>query len=124
MTQRILLDAGNITDLVVTGDAGFSVLVDSGKSFVTTQYILNELPDATRQAFDSWSHGRADFQLLDVDIDLKVNTLETRQLGVGFKKDGKVTQLGDASIRWLEREYRIISDGSTRVLTNDQGLIE
>lgn len=125
MTQTIFLDAGSIADLVIAGDSGFSVLVGSGDQFVTTQYVIDELGDVgtpRRDAFDTWSSGRNDFQVLDIDIDLTVDTPETRQLGVGFRADGTPTQLGDASVRWLERETGVISDGSVRVLTNDRGL--
>ncbi|MEO9878071.1 MAG: hypothetical protein ABJD83_02355, partial [Roseobacter sp.] len=99
MNQTIFLDAGSIADLVIAGDSGFSVLVASGDQFITTQYVIDELGQPgtpRRDAFDAWSTGRNDFQVLDIDVDLRIDTPEgpccTDQLALGTRPPRDGTQ--------------------------------
>lgn len=85
--------------------------------------MIDELPGEALVAFTNWASGRNDFEILDVSIDLEADTTETRRLGVGKRAGGKFTQLGDASLKWLEEDSQIISNGQVRVLTNNTGLI-
>jgi len=114
----VFLDAGALIDLA-RADAYFTL--DPNVNYVTTQFVINELGAGfVLDEFNNFGN----VQTLPIGIDLTQDTRLTRQLGVSFNPDGSISQLGDASLRWLELDQSLISNGQLAVWTNDRGLLD
>ena len=121
----IILDTGALRDLQIGGPDAYEALSNSGSGFLITDYVYQELRGIDKDAFDNWALGRSDVALIDIrsQIDLRQERSQAESLGVVFQSNGRIKNLGDASIRYLEQHTGLIASGDARVLTDERALI-
>ncbi len=120
----ILLDAGSIANMI-KGDnfaLKLEVLKRTRKKLITTEHIMEEVLKWNKEKagkFLNWGEKNG------VEIVKTSDMLGTyeggKNYGVTMKK-GKLSQVGDASIKWLFENSETLNFAEVRILSNDRNL--